>query len=320
VTLSVDNPVVLGLDTTEVSIPEGQTTVQTRVYGLAAGTTTVRGTAAGYIAGAAPVLVTVQVVSMPVTLNVPYGGTASLPIQISTPAPPGGVDVTLVSSNPSAVAVQTPTVTILEGQQTANAILDGVAPGTATITASTAAFGVTQTAAATTARLNIVEGSTTFAQTHLDTLTVRLESNGVPVAAPSPGVVVTLAARNANCVAATTPVTIQTGLVSRTFVTSYGGTETTPCTTWLVATATGIEPDSVSVTVNPPPGMTTYAWTMGAGLQRLEYAYLGTTNHGGVNVVIRPAAADLVRLATDAASLGATDSVVVFVPASQNYF
>jgi hypothetical protein len=321
VTLSVDNPDIIGLDTTDVFIPAAGTTTQTRVYGLSSGTTTVRGNASGYAEGATPILVTVQVLSMPDTLNVPYGGTASLPLQISSPAPVGGVVVTVLSTNPATVAVQTPSVTIPEGQQTVNAILSGVAPGAATITASTITFGVAQTAAATTANLNIIETGATFSQTFTDTLTVRLESSAVPVAAPAPGLLVAFTARDPSCVAATTPVTIPTGLVSATTVVSYGGTAVTPCTTYLVAEAASIQPDSISITVNPPPGITGYTtWNLGAGLQRQEYGYLGVTNHGGVNVVIKATTPDLVVLSTNDVAAGVSDSIQVFVANGQNYF
>jgi adhesin/invasin len=319
VTLSVDNAAVLGLDTTEVLIPEGETTTPTRVYGLSSGSTIVRGNATGYAEGATPILVTVQVLSMPTTLNVPYGGSASLPLQISSPAPVGGVAVTVVSTSPATVGVQAPTVTIPEGQQTANAVLIGVAPGAATVTASTADFGAAQTAAATTANLNIIEASAAFAQTFTDTLTVRLESGGTPIAAPGPGIPVAVTPRDPACLAATSPVTIQTGLVSATVFASYGGSASTPCTTYLVAEALGISPDSLAVTVNPPPGITTYVWTMGAGLQRLEYAYLGVTNHGGVNVVIKTGTPGLVLLSTSDLAVG-TDSIQIFVANGQNYF
>ncbi len=54
VNFSVDNPAVVGLDTTDLFIAQNGTTTQTRLYGLASGTTTVRATATGYAAGAAP--------------------------------------------------------------------------------------------------------------------------------------------------------------------------------------------------------------------------------------------------------------------------
>ncbi|MDH4044993.1 MAG: Ig-like domain-containing protein, partial [Gemmatimonadota bacterium] len=321
VNFTVDNPSIVGLDTTDLSIPEAGATTQQWLYGLSSGTTTVRATATGYADGALSVLVTVQVLSMPTALNVPYGGTASLPLQISTPAPTGGVTVTLVSDNPTAVGVVTPTVIIPQGQQTANAIVSGVAPGAATITGSTAAFGIDQTAAATRANLNIIETASTFPSTFVDTLTVRLESSGAAVAAPGAGVSVTLTARNTDCVAATSPVTIPTGLVSATFIVSYGGVANTPCNTYLVATAPGIDPDSAYITVNPPPGITAPAYTLGAGLQLASngYGYLGATNHGGVNVVIKSANTAIALVSPDQSTVGG-DSLVVFVPNGQQYF
>jgi len=318
---SVDDPAIVGLDTTDLSIPQNGTSTTLKLYGVSQGTTTVRATAANYADGALSVLVTVQVLSMPQALNVPYGGTASLPLQISTPAPVGGVTVTLVSSDPTAVAVATPSVTIPEGQQTANGVLSGVAPGTATITGSTTGFGIAQTAAATRANLNVVEGSTTIPETFTDTLTVRLESSGAPVAAPAPGITVTFTARDPSCVAATSPVTIPTGLVSATTIVTYGGAATTPCSTYLVAESPSIQPDSIPVTVNPPPGITAPAYTVGAGLQLSGNGYgtLGATNHGGVDVVIRSADPAIVLVSPDQSTVGG-DSLVVTVPNGQQYF
>ncbi len=196
-----------------------------------------------------------------------------------------------------------------------------MAPGTATLTGSTADFGIDQTTAATRANLNIVEGSITIFATLLDTLTVRLESSGLPVAAPGAGVQVTLTPRNAECVAATSPISIPTGLVSQAFVVSYGGTATTPCNTYVVAQATGIDPDSVYVVVNPPPGITLYANTLGAGLQfpSNTYGYLAAANHGGVRVWIKSADPSMLLVAPDQSTVGG-DSMFVDVPNGTQYF
>ncbi len=319
VNLSVDNELVVGLGVSELSITEGDTAGSLWLYGLSAGSTTVRATAEGYADGALPVLVTVQVLSAPLTLNVPYGGSASLPLQISTPAPPGGVTVSLVSDNPLAVAVQTPSVTILEGQQAVNAFLSGVDLGSATITASTVDFGIAQTVATSRANLNIVQSSLTISETLSDSVRIRLESGGVQVAAPAGGIMVNMTSRNTDCAVAVSPVTIPAGLVSTTSLISYGGESTTPCNTWVVAEAGAIDPDSVYITVNPPPGFTTYSWTTGAGLQRGAYAYLGIANHGGVNVVIKSADPSMLLIAPNAGTVG-SDSIVRFVANGQNYF
>jgi hypothetical protein len=67
------------------------------------------------------------------------------------------------------------------------------------------------------------------------------------------------------------------------------------------------------------PGMSTYAWNMGAGLQRNEYGYLGASNHGGVDVVIKTAAPGLVLLSPDGLTVG-TDSIAIPVADGQTYF
>jgi hypothetical protein len=73
-----------------------------------------------------------------------------------------------------------------------------------------------------------------------------------------------------------------------------------------------------NVTVTAP-SIAMYEWTVGSGLQKSVYGYLGASNHGGVNVVIRSSAPGVARVAEDANTPG-TDSVVVFVDDGQQYF
>jgi hypothetical protein len=271
------------------------------------------GHASGYADGVLSVPVSVQVLSMPGTLNVPFGSTASLPLQISTPAPAGGVTVTLVSSDATRVAVTTPSVTILEGQQTANATVSGVFPGTATVTGTTADYGSAQSVVSATANLNIVQSTLTINESFGDPVTIELRSGGVIIPAPAPGVTVTLTPRNPGCVAAVSPVTIPAGLVNVTSAISFGGfTAGFPCTSWVVAEAPDIQPDSVNVTVNAQPGITSGATTVGAGLQENVGATLGASNHGGVNVVVRSTNPQVALVAPNASTPG-TDSIVVAV-------
>ena len=51
-----------------------------------------------------------------------FGQTASLPISLTNPAPPGGLVVSVASDDPSRVEVQTATVTIAAGATTGNAV------------------------------------------------------------------------------------------------------------------------------------------------------------------------------------------------------
>jgi len=73
-----------------------------------------------------------------------------------------------------------------------------------------------------------------------------------------------------------------------------------------------------SVTVSAP-GITLYESTVGAGLQKSTYGYLGASNHGGVNVEITSSAPGVALLSPDANTPG-TGSLTVFVPDGQNYF
>ena len=62
--------------------------------------------------------------------------------------------------------------------------------------------------------------------------------------------------RRARAVLSIAAVTIPTGLTSATAAVTYGGSATLPCTTTVNATAPDLTGDSISVTVNPNPGIT----------------------------------------------------------------
>jgi hypothetical protein len=98
-----------------LTIPQGKTRDSVTVSGVAAGQADLTATASGYIAGTLTVVVQNRNISVPQTLNVPYGQTASLPIQLPAPAPAGGVTFTVVSSAPANVSIATPSVTIPAG-------------------------------------------------------------------------------------------------------------------------------------------------------------------------------------------------------------
>ncbi|MDH5198415.1 MAG: hypothetical protein OEY20_14330, partial [Gemmatimonadota bacterium] len=67
------------------------------------------------------------------------------------------------------------------------------------------------------------------------------------------------------------------------------------------------------------PGITMYESTVGSWLQKSVYGYLGASNHGGVNVVIKSSAPAVARVTPNDSTPG-TDSVIVFVPDGQQYF
>ncbi len=287
VNLSSGDVAVFTVTPASVFIAQGQTSTTATVNGIAAGSNTLTATATGYTNGTLLVAVQNRNISVPVTLNVPYGQTASLPIQLPAPAPAGGVSFTVVSSTPGNVAVASSPVTIAAGGQAANATLNGVLPGSATITVSNPAYLDGITAATTTASLDIVQSSVNPNASFGTPITINFTSNGTPAAAPAPGISVTLVSRTPACAVATSPVSIATGLVSVGSTVSYGGSAPgLPCTTYVVATAPNLQPDSVFVTVSPLPTISVGAVTVGSGLQTNTSFTLGASNHGGVTVTV----------------------------------
>jgi hypothetical protein len=305
VEFSVDDPSRLELGQETLFVPPGESVGEITVTGLAAGNTTIRATAFGYLDGALPIEVTLRIISLPATLNVAFGSTASIPVQLAEPAPAGGIVVALQSDNPESVGIVTPTVTIPEGQLTVNGTVSGVAPGTATVTGTHPDYVSGTSQAATTAALQIVETSLTINESFGSPIRVRLTSAGSPVAAPAPGVVVALSAADPGCVEVPAEATIGTGLSEVSVPVTWGGEAETQCASSLAVSAPDITGAQITVTVNPVPGMTLSATNTGAGLQRAVSGFLGASNHGGTTVTLTSSNPDVVLLAPSASTPGA---------------
>ena len=286
ISLASDNTSIFTVAPPNLTIPQGKTRDSATVSGVSPGQGTLTATGAGYASGTLSVVVQNRNIAVPQTLNVPYGQTASLPIQLPAPAPAGGVTFSVASSDPARVGVSTPSVTITGGSQAANATLTGVLPGPATITVSNPAYIDGVTAATTTASLNIVQGSASLNASFGTSIDLNFESNGTPAAAPAPGISVALTSSDLSCLAATSPVTIATGLVSTTATLTYGGSAPLPCTTKLLAQATNLLADSINVTVTPVPGISVGTLTVGSGLQDNTNFTLGAPNHGDITVTL----------------------------------
>jgi hypothetical protein len=287
-----------------VTIPQGGTFADFTIDGVSLGSTTLRGNATGFTEGTLGITVEDRSISVPPTLNVPYAGTQSLPIVIGSPAPAGGVVVSVTSDNPGAVGVTTPTVTIPAGGTSANATVSGVLPGTANVTVDNPAYSSDVAVVTTSAALNVLQPSIVLDSSFGAPIDIRFESNGVPIAAPAGGIAVTLTARVPACV--TTPAaTIPAGQVTVSAPLTVG-TATLPCSSYVVATAANLAPDSAFVTVQPTPALTFSIPTMalGAGLQESRGLSLGSGNHGGITVRLTSTDSSLVLLAPDLNSAG----------------
>jgi uncharacterized repeat protein (TIGR01451 family) len=290
-----------------ITILEMQTTGDIVINGIEPGTATLTATAPGYLDGEFEVAVTQNVLTVPTNLNVALGQTASLPITIPGPAPAGGLLVTLVSSNSSAVEVTTATVTIPAGAFGANGTVRGASPGGAVVTASSPGFSSASAQVVSQANLNITVESLQIRPDFPSSINIRLESAGSPVAAPAPGVGITFTPTDPGCVSIA-PATIPTGLSTTSSQVTYGGSSALPCTTNVTASTPGVAADTVSVTVNPNPGMTllTLPATVGAGLMDgTHLARLGESNHGGITVRITSSNPNVLRVSADVSTAGA---------------
>jgi len=123
---------------------------------------------------------------------------------------------------------------------------------------------------------------------------------------------VTFAARDAGCAVATSPVTIPAGLIDTTSEVTWGGSTPTSCTTYMIATATNIDPDSVPITVQPAPGINLSVARVGAGLQINTSGSLQASNHGGVDVVLRNLDPTIGLISPNSTTPGG-DSVSIFL-------
>lgn len=219
--------------------------------------------------------------------------------------------------------VVTPTVTIPAGQLSANAMVKGVAIGMASITASNPNFAPDTSAVTVTANLNILETSMTLFLGFPKNITIQFESAGSAVAAPAPGISVTMTSSNPGCVSVTSPVTISTGLVNTAATLNYGGTATLPCVTTVIASASDLTSDSISVTVNSAPKIIPYyaPGTVGAGLQKQCYLcfYLETpAPAGGITVHLESSNPSAVRLSPDTTTIG-TATIDILVAAGSSF-
>ncbi|MBX3173883.1 MAG: hypothetical protein KF709_05690 [Gemmatimonadaceae bacterium] len=269
----------------------GQTELPIEVNGVAVGNGVLRAVATGYTSDTLVVPVSLNLITLPPTLNVPLAQTASLPVSLSAPAPAGGVNVAVTSSNPGILQPVLDTVFIPAGQTSVNVNIEGLALGAATLTATNPNYAQDETAASVTAGVDLTATTYSINASFGTTATVRLVSGASAVAAPPGGITVALSADNPACVGVPASVFIAQGLTQTTVPVNYGGSAATPCSTFLRATGpAGFTPDSATVnTAATPVANLLTTFNIGSGLQRGSTLTLGASNHGGTTVRIQSA-------------------------------
>jgi hypothetical protein len=274
------------------------------------------------------ITVTDRLLDLPGAQELALGQTFDFTVLIAPePAPAGGLQITLASSNPSLVQVLTPTVIVAEGsfQTTASIRASASAVGTATVTASSSGFASDDMQVPVTAAFNILQTISQFGVAETDTLHLQLESAGVPYVTPTP-VAVTLSSSHTACAAVTSPTTIGAGASIGTATVSYGGSATTPCTATVTASSPLFGTDTVQVTIGQAPDLGAMtltdpwygAYRVGASLQMQMRLTLATASHGGITVQVESSVPSVARVASSATAPG-TPVAEFTIPDGQTY-
>ena len=137
ITLQSGNTGILTILPTTVTISAGATTpaVAPQVTGVVPGSTNITGSSSGYTSDTETVKVTSTLSLSPPNVSLAVGGQQTVNVNLSAPAPGGGLPVSLASSTGNATV--TANVTIAAGQMSTTAQITGVSAGSATITATT---------------------------------------------------------------------------------------------------------------------------------------------------------------------------------------
>uniref|UniRef100_Q01TD0 Ig family protein n=1 Tax=Solibacter usitatus (strain Ellin6076) TaxID=234267 RepID=Q01TD0_SOLUE len=134
---------VVTLQPSTVTIPAGSTTGTFTATGAATGTTTITATAPQYSSGSANLTVgLLGTIVLPANVTTAVGQSAQLMVSLASAAPVNGVTIDLQSSDPT-VATITPSSVFIPFQATTPntlPVVNGIKPGSVTLTASSAGF------------------------------------------------------------------------------------------------------------------------------------------------------------------------------------
>lgn len=125
---------------TPVTILAGQTVPATNptITGVEWGTVTIQAVATAYASQAVPATVGQTLTITPASISVLTSNTANASVNLSAPAPAGGLVVNLTVANSALATVASP-ITVPAGSSSASVVVSGVSAGSTTLTASGAA-------------------------------------------------------------------------------------------------------------------------------------------------------------------------------------
>ena len=247
VTLSSTDPATLTISPATVTIAAGSTTPSTQptITGVAIGSASIDASAPGYTSSSLLVPVNNVQITIPSGTSVGLTASTSFPVTLATPAPAGGLTVTLTSSNTSTVSV-TSSVTVAAGATTPTTQpqVKGVNVGSANITATAPGYISATQPVSVTASVSFTPAAISVAATASATVTLTLSA-----AAPTGGVTVNLSSGNTGL--ATVPATITFAANSKTATFAVAGVAA-GSTTITAGAPPNIPNATLTVTVTPP--------------------------------------------------------------------
>jgi hypothetical protein len=189
-----------------VLMPAGSSTVNVAVTSLAVGSATITAVAAAPNIPNATAIVTVAgpgSFTLPSNLSIGLGNTVAFPVTLNTPAPAGGLSVSLASNNTSRLTIAPATLTFAAGATTPGVQpqVTGVDIGTANITVSATGYTSAAASVQVNATITFEQNTLTIVGTAVQHLRLLLSA-----AAPATGLPVTLSSSNPSV--ATVPSTL----------------------------------------------------------------------------------------------------------------
>jgi hypothetical protein len=221
-----------------VTIPANQNNVTVAVTPVAAGTVTITASTATPNIADATATVTVTSagsISLPSNANVGLSASVDFPVTLGTPAPTGGVTVTLSSGAPGQLSISPPTVTIPAGQTTpaTQPKVTGLDVGNVNVTASAPGYTAATVQAQVTATLSYAPPSLTIVGNTTQNFVVTLSGN-----APASGIPVTISSSNPAAATVASTMTFFPG----------GGSNST-----ITLPVTAVAPGATTIHVGAPP-------------------------------------------------------------------
>lgn len=288
---------IAGTSTDSIEIAEDESTAVFQINGLAVGEADISVSAPGYAPASTTVFITEDMILIGILETLAPDQVGSLPIILSKPAPPGGVTVSLTSSNP-AVASVSPNVFVHEGETiaSANAQVTGVSFGNVTITASAPGYAPDYAELPVTFILTFTPSYVYVTAGETENITL-----GLSAPAPSTGLTLNLTSSNTSLTTVPAGITVPSGQSS----VQVPVTGVAQGTTQIHAGAPGIESVSATVQVTSPPAIEIYDFTVHYNLQQRTSFYLREiAPAGGVTVTLTSSDPSRVILSKSAVTVG----------------